>query len=342
VTRSRRILLPAAVFAAIAGLVACGGGEHDSVAVRVGDRTMTSETVDRWMAALAPGHFVPDPPRYSACIARQREFSFQSSATMVKNECRQQYLELEQRALDFLISSQWLIGEAEARGLQPSPVHAARRLAAGGSTAGLSGADTELVTTAQQAEAAIRWALAKDEAEVTPAEVAAYYSRNMHDFERRERRYFDIFEQLPSEAVARKAMQDVAKSRTRATLAIHESLDRHDSAEVVPWKRAIEKAIFAAKPHVLVGPLRLKGLWCFFEVTRVRPAAAKPLASVSAAIARRLADERRRRALARFVAAWRRRWVARTDCSPGYVVEKCRQYRGPKTAEDPLAEFALR
>jgi foldase protein PrsA len=337
----RRILAPAAAFAVIAGLVACGGSKHDSVAVRVGDTTITGETVARWMAALAPGHFVPEPPHYSACIARQRESFLQSSVTTVENECRQQYRKLERQALRLLISSQWLIGEAKERGLKLSPVDATRQLVSGGATAGVSGADAELATTAQQAEAAIRRALAKDETKVTPAEVAAYYSRNIRDFERRERRYFDIFEQLPSEAVARKAMQDVARPRTRAKLAIHESLDRHDSAEVVPWKRAIEKAIFAAKPHVLVGPLRLKGLWCFFEVTRVRPRAVKPLASVRAQIARRLADERRRRALARLVAAWRRRWITRTNCSPGYVVEQCRQYRGPTPAEDPLAEFAL-
>lgn len=36
-------------------------------------------------------------------------------------------------------------------------------------------------------------------------------------------------------------------------------------------------------------------------------------------------------ALARFGLAYKRKWQARTDCSSGYVVPICRQYRAPKT-----------
>jgi hypothetical protein len=120
-------------------------------------------------------------------------------------------------------------------------------------------------------------------------------------------------------------------------VAIHESFVKMKPAEVPPNKTAILRAIFAAKANTLVGPLPLNGMWCFFQVTHVVPGVVQPLASVQGAIARQLASDRQRRELPRLVAAWRAKWIARTDCRPGYVVQKCRQYRGPKAPEDPLA-----
>jgi hypothetical protein len=44
--------------------------------------------------------------------------------------------------------------------------------------------------------------------------------------------------------------------------------------------------------------------------------------------------------LAEFIKAWRAKWRAKTSCQPGYVVEKCRQYKvtssTPAPAENPL------
>lgn len=304
--------------ATILALAGCGGGAPDGVAVRVGDSTITKETVDRWMSVMAPEHFVPDPPRFAACIARQVAFSPQSIAAAIKQECRQQYQALKHRALSALISSQWLIDEAAALGLKVS-----------GRGAG--------PTAAQVAAADIRQVLTQGEAKISPAQVVAYYGHNIKRFERPEKRFFELFQPLLSAAAARKAMREVAHGRSRSKLAIRESLDRHDLADVVPWKRGIEKAIFAAKPHTLVGPLRLRSFWGFFEVTRVIPRAVKPLVRVRHAIQQQLAGEQQRSTLASFIGAWRRKWIARTDCSPGYVVQKCRQYRGHRAPEDPLA-----
>jgi hypothetical protein len=58
---------------------------------------------------------------------------------------------------------------------------------------------------------------------------------------------------------------------------------------------------------------------------------------VRRSIAASLAHERWVRALRIFIIAWRRKWTAKTDCQPGFVVQKCRQYRGPRFPGDPLA-----
>jgi PPIC-type PPIASE domain len=334
---ARRILSIIAALAAIVGPTACGGGVHDEVAVRIGDTTISKSTVDHWISVMAPEHVAPDPPRYNACIARQQSFSPQAPAAGFEQECRQQYEGLRLRALDLLISSQWLIGEATARGVEPSDQEVASGLAASGALAGAGGTDASPTMRSKLAAAALREALTKNEAKVSDAEVAAYYRGHIQQFERPEKRFFALFEPLADEQAARTAMRAVAQGRDRAKLAVPESLVYAKAADVVPWKRGIERAIFAAKPHVLVGPLPLRRIWCFFEVTHVTPRVVKPMAKVHDAIVRQLEEQRQRRTLAGFISRWREKWIAMTDCSPAYVVQKCRQYRGTKAPEDPLA-----
>jgi foldase protein PrsA len=60
-----------------------------------------------------------------------------------------------------------------------------------------------------------------------------------------------------------------------------------------------------------------------FEVKRVIPAEQKPLSQVEASIRQTLPAALYQSALGAFVASWRKRWRARTDCEPGYVVSRC-------------------
>jgi hypothetical protein len=64
------------------------------------------------MSAMATEHVVPDPPRYTACIARKEANWPQFSKAGLREECRQEYWSLKQRALEYLIASEQLLGEA--------------------------------------------------------------------------------------------------------------------------------------------------------------------------------------------------------------------------------------
>jgi hypothetical protein len=77
--------------------------------------------------------------------------------------------------------------------------------------------------------------------------------------------------------------------------------------------------VFAAAPHVLVGPVRY-GFYYLFRVVKAIPAHRKPLAQAEAAIRRKLAF---RRASTELLAAFEAKWVARTRCRSGYVVAQC-------------------
>jgi PPIC-type PPIASE domain len=313
----RILSCPVVPFVLVVALGACGGGSEGAVAVRVAGKEITRTTLAQQMAVIAPEHIVPDPPHFKQCIAHLEMRVPGSIASVLKQECRQQYLKLKGKALRSLISSRWLIGEATQRGLSVSDGTLARRT--------------------QVTESKLRQALMSGEPKITQGEVAAYYRQNLQRFERRERRYLDIVEHLPSKAIASAALREVVRRADMSKIAIPESFDKMKEAETVPWKRAILKAIFAARPHTLVGPLPLNEEWCFFEVTRVTPRVVKRLARVQGTIEHQIVGEQRRRTLARVVSSWRKKWIAQTDCSPGYVVQKCRQYRGPRTPEDPLA-----
>lgn len=336
-----RPLLACAAALACGLLAGCGGGSADRVLARVAGEPIAEADVGRLMVALAPEHRVPDPPAYSRCVARLRAIEPEAFASVLAEECAQRYRSLRRRALDLLIGSEWLLGEARVRGLRLSAAAAAvrRRLAQqrlGPLAGGPTHAELKRLAEAEVAAAEIRRRLLAALPSVGDAQVAAYYRRNIARYERPERRYIDIVERFPSRAAAAHAMAQPDAWARLAPRVMHEVVDRAALEHPLPGKRAAMRAIFAAEPHVLSGPIPLAGSYSVFELTRVVASRRTPLADVRSRIEAVLATARSRQALERFDAAMRRSWTERTSCARGYVVQRCRQYRGPLTAEDLL------
>jgi hypothetical protein len=350
---ARLICAGATLLVIVAGLIGCGGaagGAQTRVIVRVGDSSITTTALTHWMHVLAPQHVVPEPPRYSVCVARLKQLARGADPARLEDECRSERRALTAQALGFLISTDWLTGEAAGRGVGVSKGEIERRLeqrrrsfsngeaefreslAAVAHTL----ADLELEMEAELAREKIRQSLASAEPGITDARLARYYARNIQRYRVSERRHIYIAENFSSRAAATRLMREVAHGRSLAAASLSETFPRSEIPETFGEKRTILEAIFAAKPHVVAKPVELNHLFFVFEVTHVAPAHLRSFASVRGTIAKRLLGEQQRRTLAGFVAAWRRRWTARTDCSAGYVVQKCRQYSGPTVPEDPL------
>ena len=111
-------------------------------------------------------------------------------------------------------------------------------------------ADRDIAAQARAAEAKIRQALIQAEPRITASEIAGYYRTHVASFEREERRYFDIVERYRTPQAARRAMRD-GELRNLATFAYHESLGRSKLLHNVAPRRAITKAVFAARPGAL-------------------------------------------------------------------------------------------
>jgi hypothetical protein len=321
--RLGRIAASSAVLLVPMALTACGIGTSRSspIVARVGGAPIAQATLTHWMRAMAPRHVVPDAPDEA----------------------------LRVRALDFLISSQWLIGEAAAQGVRVTKAQVAQRLAEkersfpGGRhefeeflhAVAHTVADQELEMQAELASEAIRRRLAAQEPKITPAEVARYYRQHLlTNFFVPEERHFYIVENIPSAAAARTLMAEVKGGRSLANLSLKESYPRRSYSAYQGEKRTIIEAIFKATPHVLTGPIRLGTLYFLIEVTRVTNPYTQSFAQVRGAISSQLAAEQQQRTLAAFIASWHSRWKARTDCHAGYVVQRCRQYAGSEAMEE--------
>jgi hypothetical protein len=319
-----------------AAFAGCGDAVKGVVIARVGRTPITRAELSEWMRELAPEHFVPDPPRFTACVDHQERLGEESIGNAIQEECRAQYEAVKAKALRFLISSQWLIQEARAHGLGLSASEVSHRLQGqrhGG--AARSRAARRLMLERELAAQGLTNYLQERETPVSRAQVLRYYATHVSRFERRERRYFDIIENLRGQEAGKRIMDGLAHGRPSPETPIHEVLDRPRPGQFVrPTKRPIYSAIFRAAPHRYVGPLPLNGYYAIFRVTRVIPRVVVPLSRARKTIDAALAQEAHRSALKRFLDAWTARWTAATSCRAGYVVLGCRQYRGSPTAPE--------
>jgi hypothetical protein len=332
---SRISALGVALLAAL-GLAACGGGGHDSptalvvapgaVVARVGDTAITGATLSHWMSVL-----------------NQEAATHGSSSSLA----------LQRQALSFLLSAQWLIGEAADRGQPVSAGEVDRRFQQrsresfpGGESeldeflkgTGQTVADLKLKIGVELASARMQHALTSGEPGVSAAQIAAYYRQNIQRFTIHERRDVELVE-VKTEAAAKNAKREIEAGKSIADMSPYrETIERY-SGVGGPAAPRIEAAIFSAKPNVLTGPLKLHYVYSVFVFRRAMPPVRKPLAEVEASIRAQLLAEQRQRTIAQFADALASRWTPQTDCQPGFVVRQCRQYKGPQpsTPEDPFS-----
>ena len=114
------------------GLSACGGIPGDAV-VQVDGTPITKNAFDHWMtvaaasSATAPAEkpVVPEPPELhgvhralAATAPKPAKGQKAPTTAQLKTECEQQYKSLQSEVLGFLISSQWVLGEANVAGRQ--------------------------------------------------------------------------------------------------------------------------------------------------------------------------------------------------------------------------------
>jgi hypothetical protein len=312
--------------AVVVGSTGCGGHGGARVAVTVGPLRIDQSAVKHWTDALVADGPALTLPRRAGQTSRSR-------------------------ALDFLISANWLIGEAAKQGASISSTAVGRRLkelreaVPGDTTAFVESlvadhrtvADVELEIRASLAAAAIRRILMRTYGRVSEAAIVRYYERIPERFRVPEHRDVDIVEHLKSPAAARRLALRVGSGAQFAARAYQETRQRPQSFDAKTETGRLERAIFRARPGALEGPKRLAGAWALFVVRRVQPATTRSLATVRTLIAKRLSARALARATTTFFESYRSRWRATTSCRPGYVISRCREYVGPTAQEDPFA-----
>ncbi len=360
--------LPAlgAVLFALVGLSACGGIPGNAV-VSVDGNSITKDTFAHWMSVAAvsstqstPGAkpVVPDPPQYTACIGRLTASAKAAKggkvlpAAQLKSQCEQQYKSLKQEVLGFLISSNWVLGEAGSLGVKVSDKEVKKQfekiksqqfpkaaefdkfLASSGQTV----SDLLLRVKLNLLSSKIQQKIVKQKSKVTAAQISKYYNENPNRFGVQEKR--DLLLLLTkAEAQAKKAKQEIGSGKSFASVAKSVSIDPTSKATggklpgVVKGQeeKALDTAVFSAKKNVLTGPIKTPFGYYIFEVQSITPGSKQTLKQAEASIKAQLTATQQQSALAKFVKEFKKKWTSKTDCRSGFVVPDCKQYKAPKT-----------
>jgi hypothetical protein len=118
------------------GVAGCGGGSGlpAKAVVDVAGNVVSKTMFDHWVSVAAvrdfelmptrpvPRWVIPDPPRYTACIAHLAStagaHNALSSTAKLKVQCEQNYQALRVQVLRALITAEWFTAEAHKRGLK--------------------------------------------------------------------------------------------------------------------------------------------------------------------------------------------------------------------------------
>jgi foldase protein PrsA len=372
----RSIAALGAVSLLCSGLAACGGSSGDAV-VQVNGQAITKTAYTHWLgvaasasAAALPGQkaakpVVPEPPAYTACIAHLKTIEPKPAKgqkprtePQLKTQCEQQYKALQQQVLGFLISADWVIGQAEEQGVkledkavvaqfdklkkQQFPKEAEfRKFMA---TTGQSTSDLLLRVKLSMLSTKIQEKVTKGAKKaVSEAEVAKYYAAHKSLYGKPETRDLRII-LTKTEAVAAKAKSEISSGKSFASVAKAKSIDPisknngGESPGVVKGQeqKALSEAVFAAKTGVLSGPVKTPFGYYLFEVKAIHAPTQQTLAQVKASVKQQLGATQQQGALAKFVKEFKDRWKSRTECRTGYVVQDCKEFKEPKTPVSPL------
>ncbi len=357
-------------------LAACGGGIPGNAVVSVNGTPITTSTFNHWMmvaagsssAATATGQaskpVVPDPPTYKACVAhleatapKPAKGQPKPTAATLKTQCEQQYTALKQQVLGFLISANWVIGEASSQGVKvsdnevkkqfnqiktqqfPKEADFQKFLAGSGQTI----SDLLLRVKLNMLSSKIQQKVTKDAGKKpSQKEITAYYEQHKSQYGQPERRNILIV-LTKTQAQAEKAKKEIQSGKSFASVAKSVSIDPVSKAAggslpgVVKGQeeKALDTAIFSAKLNVLGGPIKTPFGYYVYEVKKALPASQQTLAQVQSSIQQQLAAQKQQKGLSEFVKNFRKKWTALTECRSAYSVQDCKGYKAPKTSALP-------
>jgi foldase protein PrsA len=360
-----------AVFFASLALTACGGGIPSDAVVQVGSNPITKTTFEHWLSVAAASSatttgktaakpVLPVPPNYTECIAhleataaKPAKGQAKPTTAQLKSECEQQYTSLKQEVLGFLISSEWVIGEASNLGVKVSDAEVkkefekiktqqfpkAAEFEKFLATSGQSVSDLLLRVKLNMLSSKIQKKIAQGKGAPTKAEIEKYYKANMSRFGTPEKRNVAII-LTKTEAEALAAKKEIESGKSFASVAKAKSIDPTSKAKgglltgVTKGQEeaALNTAIFSAKPNVLSGPVKTPFGYYIYEVKSTTPGNQQTLAQAESSIKQQLTATQQQAALSKFVKEFKKTWTAKTDCRPEYVVMDCKQYKAPKTS----------
>jgi foldase protein PrsA len=363
-----------AVLFALFAFASCGG-IPDNAVLQVDGTPITKSAFNHWMGVAAVSSsgglartskpVVPEPPQYTACVEHLKATTPkpikgqpETTTAQFKAQCETQYKTLQGEVLGFLISSQWVLGEAGSLGVSVSDKEVKKRfeqirnqqfpkaaeferfLA----NSGQSVSDLLLRVKLNLMSSKIQQKVVRSKSTVTKKQVEKFYNENPARFGVPERRDLEII-LTKTEAQAAKAKAEVASGKSFASVAKRVSIDPTSKSNggLLPGvvkgqeEKSLDSAVFAAKANVLEGPVKTPFGVYVFRVKAITAGSKQSLAQSEASIKQQLMATHQQAALTEFVKKFKEKWKAKTDCRSSFVVMDCKQYKAPKTPVLPSA-----
>jgi foldase protein PrsA len=367
----RTALALGATVTILPGLLACGGGgaKHGippGAIVGVQGVPITKASAVHWLAVaaisnstgiLAKGAVAPDPPTYAACVAHLKEVArvgapgHPPKVSALRNACSVQYATLLKRALDFLITAQWEIGEAQALGLTVSDAELNKEFEkVKKQQFPTQAALDQVIKKTDQTVADLHFRvklnminekiqqhiLKAGKVSVSQAQIEKYYNANKAQFASKETRDIRVI-LTKTAAAARAAKREVESGKEFASVAKRVSIETSSRAKgglllgVTKEQNApeLDNAAFAARKGVLGGPIKTILGYYIYEVVATKAVSQQTMAQARPAIKAQLSSVQEQALVKKFGEEFKTRWTARTECLAGYVVPECKEYKAP-------------
>ena len=245
--------------------------------------------------------------------------------------------EIREQVMQFLITGDWLEGQAAAQGIHVSESAIAAQFKTlvqqqfpkrGELGAFLRSSRMTIPDLLYRIKLDMLSTAIQQSITTTPttAQIAAYYAANLSQFavpETRDLRV--ILTRTRADALA--AISAIHKGATFAQVAHGFSIDAAtkqdggvidgatESQLVVP----LGKAVFAAAPGVLSGPVRTHFGYYVFRVEEIHPAGELSLVQATGEITQLLEEQQ----VVNFVTQFNTTWKAKTSCLPAYMMDDC-------------------
>jgi foldase protein PrsA len=360
-----RIAAPLAVVAA-ALVAGCGDSVPSNGVAKVGDTVITKAEFNHWLnaaahqqAAAAPGQpvVVPDAPNFTNCVAAKAKQPLPKGTPAprpadLKSQCQQEYAGLRDQTMQFLISSQWLLKEADARKIkvtdaqvntsfqdqkkQSFPKEA--QYQAFLKSSGRTEADLKFQVKISLLTQQIQQKVVQGKGNVSQQAVTSYYNKNKQRFAQPQTR--DLLVILTKkQSDAQTALKAVKSGQSWASVAKKYSTDQASKSQggkllgvsKGQQEKAFDTAIFSAKVGSIQGPVKTQFGFYVFKVTKDHPATQQTLAQASETIRNILRSQGQQSALNSFVKDFQKRYKDQTNCAKAFVVQSCKNAPSQKS-----------
>jgi foldase protein PrsA len=260
-----------------------------------------------------------------------------------------QYATIRDTAMSNLITSRWIAGEAEDRGISVSDTEiesyikqqfggqfeqAAKQA---GFTQDEAREQVSLILLGQELQKAV---VGTGQPSVPQDLVQRFYDANKAQFTQPETR--DVREIVnKDQAKVEQAKALLEKDNSPASwkkVAAKFSTDKATKSNGGLRKAvaqgqsepALDEQIFSAPTGVLVGPFKGQAGYYLIEVEKVTPESVTPLAEIESQIKQQLAQGLQQEVASRAQQTITDKWTDRTFCATGYVVQQCSNFTAPQ------------